>query len=926
VKRTIKIAGARTHNLKGVSCQFPARKLSVVTGVSGSGKSSLVFDTLYAEGQRRYVQSLSTYARLFLEQMERPDVDSISDIPPAIALEQKNAIKNARSTVGTITEIHDYLRLLMTNAGVAACPDCGAAVTAQTVESAAADLESRDDEPRAVFHAVVRLHGADPAEALAVLSKQGFSRAMVDGEVLTLDEARTGLTQAEEIAVVVDRLRLSSERGSRIREAVERGFEIGNGRVCVSIEGEKQPRVYDRRPLCPGCGREVSPPTPHLFSFNSSLGACTGCEGFGRVVDIDVDKVIPNRKLSLRDGAVAPWSTPAYEEYQRDFLQAAERLGYSIELPYSQLSEDARQWVLEGDRENPGIRGFFEWLESRRYKTHVRILLARYRSYRTCTTCKGARLKPEALAVRIGRRNIADFCAMSIADLNQALTRLKLDAGARARTQSVMSELRARLDYLGEVGLGYLTLDRQARTLSGGEAQRIHLAAALGSSLTETLYALDEPTVGLHPRDSARLLKVLRKLTRAGNTVVLVEHDPTLITGADHVIDLGPGGGTRGGEILFEGKAADLPAQDTSTGRLLLIRALHRQKKRKLKQSARSITIHGAAENNLDIERVEIPLGRLVCVTGVSGSGKSTLVEQVLYENYLKAQGSGGQEAGRCDSIEGFDSINDMIMMTQAPIGRSQRSNPATYIKCYDEIRKLFAATAGAKRAAVTAAAFSFNTVGGRCERCQGTGTVTIEMHFMADIDVACDECGGKRFKRKILDIRYRDRTINDVLEMTVNQAREFFHDRAPLRARLDCLASVGLDYLTLGQSTATLSGGEAQRLKLAAFLGEQSSDRGTLFILDDPTTGLPLQDVHTLIAVLDGLVERGHSVVVVEHHTDFISHADHIIDLGPEGGDGGGKIVVQGSPIDVAECDASYTGRELRELLGIESENPSPS
>ena len=515
---------------------------------------------------------------------------------------------------------------------------------------------------------------------------------------------------------------------------------------------------------------------------------------------------------------------------------------------------------------------------------------------------------------------------MSIADLNKALTRLKLDAGARARTQSVMGELRARLAYLVEVGLGYLTLDRQARTLSGGEAQRIHLAAALGSSLTETLYALDEPTVGLHPRDSARLLKVLRKLTRAGNTVVLVEHDPTLIEGADHVIDLGPGGGTRGGEILFEGKPAELPAQDTSTGRLLLIRALHRQKKRKLKQSARSLTIHGAAENNLDIERVEIPLGRLVCVTGVSGSGKSTLVEQVLYENYLKAQGSGGQDAGRCERIDGFESINDMIMMTQAPIGRSQRSNPATYIKCYDEIRKLFAATAGAKRAAVTAAAFSFNTVGGRCERCQGTGTVTIEMHFMADIDVACDECGGKRFKRKILDVRYRDRTINDILRMTVNQAREFFHDRALLRARLDCLASVGLGYLTLGQSTATLSGGEAQRLKLAAFLGEQSSDRGSLFILDEPTTGLHLQDVHTLIAVLDGLVERGHSVVVVEHHTDFISHADHIIDLGPEGGDGGGSIVVQGSPVDVAECDASHTGRELRELLGIDSENTAPA
>jgi excinuclease ABC subunit A len=468
------------------------------------------------------------------------------------------------------------------------------------------------------------------------------------------------------------------------------------------------------------------------------------------------------------------------------------------------------------------------------------------------------------------------------------------------------------------VGLGYLTLDRQARTLSGGEAQRIHLAAALGSSLTDTLYALDEPTVGLHPRDSHRLLAVLKRLTKMGNTVVVVEHDPTIIQGADHLIDLGPGGGARGGEILYEGKPASLPGRETSTGRLLLIRTLHRQKKRSLEQGRGSLVVRGAREHNLDIDRVEIPLGNLVCVTGVSGSGKSTLVDSVLYENWLRERGLGGQEAGACHVIEGFELLEDVLMMSQAPIGRSLRSNPATYVKCYDEVRKLFASTSAARRAKISPGAFSFNTVGGRCERCQGTGTVTIEMHFMADIDVPCDECGGKRFKPKVLDIRYRDKNIDDVLELTIDQAREFFGDRAAIKTKLDALSAVGLGYLTLGQSTSTLSGGEAQRLKLAAFLIEESRSKGSLFIFDEPTTGLHLEDVHTLISVMDGLVARGHTVLVVEHHTDFISHADWVIDLGPEGGDEGGRVVVEGTPLEVAECDASYTGRELRALLGM--------
>jgi excinuclease ABC subunit A len=923
LKKAIKIEGARTHNLKSVSCSFPARKISVVTGVSGSGKSSLVFDTLYAEGQRRYVQSLSTYARLFLEQMERPDVDRIGDIPPAIALEQKNAIKNARSTVGTITEIHDYLRLLLVHAGTLRCPDCGIEVTSDSPESATAALLESRDGVRAVFHSRVELHGVEIAEAVEAFARQGYTRLFAGGKAVAIDEVDQTALPTDALDVVIDRVSIDASKAERIREALEAGFERGAGRVCVDdVSGEAPTLAFDRRFACGKCDREFSQPTPHLFSFNSPLGACAACEGFGRVVDIDLGKVIPNKRLSLRDGAVAAWSTPAYAEFQRDFLAAAERNGYSTGLPYSQLPQEAKDWIYEGDRESPGIKGFFEWLENRRYKTHVRILLARYRSYRPCPDCRGARLKPEALAVRIGRRNIADFCALSIGDLSRAVARLPLDPLAKDKTKSVMVELKNRLQYLLDVGLGYLTLDRQARTLSGGEAQRIHLAAALGSALTDTLYALDEPTVGLHPRDSGRLLKVLKRLTKFGNTVVLVEHDPTLIEGADHVIDLGPGGGERGGEILYEGKASGLADSATATGRMLLIRTLHRQKKGDPEKAEQKIVIRGASENNLEIDELEIPLGKLVCVTGVSGSGKSTLVEKVLYENFLRERGMGGQEAGACEKIAGFGQIEDILMMTQTPIGRSLRSNPATYLKCYDEVRKLFAGTPSARRAKITPASFSFNTVGGRCERCQGTGAVTIEMHFMADIDVPCDECGGKRFKPQILQMLYKDKNIHDVLSMTVEDAAAFFCERAPLKAKLDCLCSVGLGYLRLGQSTSTLSGGEAQRLKLAAFLAEESRSRGSLFIFDEPTTGLHLQDVHTLIGVLDGLVARGHSVLVVEHHTDFISHADHIIDLGPEGGDGGGRVVVEGTPLVVAETDESHTGQELRALLGLQDDS----
>jgi excinuclease ABC subunit A len=919
LKNAIKISGARTHNLKAIRCSFPSHQITVVTGVSGSGKSSLVFDTLYAEGQRRYVQSLSTYARLFLQQMERPDVDEISDIPPAIALEQKNSIKNARSTVGTITEVHDYLRLLMTHAGEPTCMICGASVGSDTIDSAAGQLLSGLSGSRVVLYTAVELHGLETAEAMEALKSQGYGRLMLDGEAVPIADVEPKSIPGGPLEVVVDRMTVALDREARLREALESGFRLGSGRVFVrEVDGKGQPRVFDQRFGCRTCDREYMRPTPHLFSFNNAMGACPECTGFGRVVDIDLDKVIPNKRLSLKDGAIAPWNTPAFAEVKEDFLRAAERRGYSTGLPYSQLPAAAKEWILSGDREALGIRGFFQWLEGRRYKTHVRILLARYRTYRTCPKCDGCRLRPEALSVRVDGRNIAELCALSIGDLAAVIDSLNLPSVTMERSNVVLNQIRNRLAYLLDVGLGYLTLDRQARTLSGGEAQRIHLAAALGSALTDTLYALDEPTVGLHPRDSKRLLRVLRRLTDVGNTVVLVEHDPTIISGADHLIDLGPGGGERGGEVVYEGKPENVDTGRSSTGRLLMIRSIHRQDRHSRKSRAPKLVIKGAKEHNLSIDRLEIPLHRLVCVTGVSGSGKSTLVEDVIYGNYLKESGLATQDAGACDEIRGFDQLSEVLMMGQAPIGRSLRSNAVTYLKCYDEIRRCFAGTSTAKRAKLTAASFSFNTAGGRCERCQGTGSVTIEMHFMADIEVKCEECDGRRFKRHVLDVSYRERSIYEVLEMTVDTALEFFADRPVLKSKLACLQAVGLGYIRLGQSTSTLSGGEAQRLKLAGFLGEETRKAGALFLFDEPTTGLHLQDVHTLISVLDGLVQRGHSVLVVEHHTDFIAHADHVIDLGPEGGRGGGRIVAQGTPLEVAEFPDSHTGKELRAVLGL--------
>ncbi|MGB8414150.1 MAG: excinuclease ABC subunit UvrA [Candidatus Binatus sp.] len=952
--RSISIRGARTHNLADISLEIPHNRLTVVTGVSGSGKSSLVFDTVYAEGQRRYVQSLSTYARLFLERMERPDVDSISEIPPALALRQKNTIKNARSTVGTVTEISDYLRILFATVGHTICPRCGGEVSRDTVESAGARIL---DEPGLyVVLAPFEAGSRSIADAAGYLIANGYHRLYANDAITETTEfaARAIAAEAQNdgaaaepnspMMVVVDRISVSGEGESeRVREALEKAFYLGAGRArAVRVERDNGNTHsvgaidFDRRFNCSRCATAFAEPTTALFSSNSPIGACPECEGFGRTVELDLDKVIPNPNLSMRNGLVAPWRTPAYREMNEWMLKLARRRKIRTSAPFGEMTDEERGWLLDGDEgprakwdedKWPGVRGFFKWLEGRRYKTHVRILLAKYRRFVTCPACGGAKLKRDALNVLVDGLSIAGVGRLSIRDLVVWLDKIGSIPEVATRAAVVIRELRNRVGYLVEVGLGYLTIERQARTLSGGEAQRIHLASALGSVLVGTLYALDEPTVGLHAADARRLLAVLYSLRDFGNTVIVVEHDPAMIAGADHVVELGPGGGSEGGELTYSGSPAkaNLDSMASSPGRVLLMRAI--AKRRKFTARDPAIRIAGAREHNLAGVDAAIPAGRMVCVTGVSGSGKSTLVEDVLYNNYLRRSGNTSVEAGACDRIDGFELIGDMVHMGQELPARSMRSNPATYLKIYDEIRKLFAASPEARRLGVQARNFSFNVTGGRCEKCKGTGTVTIEMHFMADLEMKCEACDGRRFQSHILAIRLRDLNITQVLDLTVEDARAFFIHHPAIVKRLDALIAVGLGYVRLGQTTSTLSGGEAQRLKLARFLladlepapaREDGAHLPRMFILDEPTTGLSSTDIKRLIKVLNRLVAEGNTLVVIEHNLEFIANADYVIDLGPGGGDEGGRIVAAGSPLDIAGCDKSETGRELRRLFGL--------
>ncbi len=950
MERSISIRGARTHNLGNLSLDLPHGRLAVVTGVSGSGKSSLVFDTLYAEGQRRYVQSLSTYARLFLERMERPDVDSITEIPPALALRQKNTISNARSSVGSITEINDYLRLLFAAVGRTICPRCELEVTRDTVDSAAAGVLANPG--RYIFLAPFDTGSRSLKEATAYLIENGYHRLHYNGEIAeTADFAErfagNGSSAPDKpLMVVIDRVAVTADGSDeRVREALDKSFYLGGGRARVQRlphENGAADRAttldFDRRFNCSRCGTAYPEPTPALFSANSPIGACPECEGFGRSVELDLEKVMPNPNLSLRQGLVAPWRTPAYREMQQWMLRCARKAHISTVVPFREMEGEERVWLLDGeprlegqkwDERWPGVHGFFGWLERKRYKTHVRILLAKYRRFVPCPACHGAKLKAEALNVVVDGHSIAQVVQLSVRDLPAWIEHLSTKPDIAARAGVLLRELNNRLGYLNEVGLGYLTLERQGRTLSGGEAQRIHLASALGSLLSGTLYALDEPTVGLHAGDSRRLLGVLRHLRDLGNTVVVVEHDPIMIAGADYVVELGPGGGRNGGQLIRAGEPlkGGLNGNGEIPGRVLLMRALAHQ--RRFTKRDPALRIVGATENNLRNLSVTIPLGRMVCLTGVSGSGKSTLVETVLYNNYLRRAGEAVSEVGACERIEGLDLIGEMVHMGQEMPTRSLRSNPATYLKVYDEIRKIFAALPDARRLGVKARDFSFNVEGGRCDRCHGTGTVTIEMHFMADLEVKCEACDGRRFQSHILGLRFHGKNVNEVLDLTIDEAREFFdRSRYPAIAkRLEPLAAVGLGYLQLGQTTSTLSGGEAQRLKLARFLladlePPQTSADGKplprMFLLDEPTTGLASSDIKRLLRVLARLVAEGNTLVVIEHNLEFIAHADYVIDLGPGGGDEGGRLVVAGDPLAVAASDKSQTGIELRRLFGL--------
>jgi excinuclease ABC subunit A len=959
MQRTIEVRGARTHNLKNINVTVPHRELTVVTGVSGSGKSSLAFDTLYAEGQMRYVESLSAYSRQFLEQMERPDVDSMTGLPPAIALEQKNTVKNARSTVGTATEISDYLRLLYANVGETFCPDCQVRVVRHTVTGAVDETLRLPARSRLVIVAPVSrsdpLTGPGqvrPWDSLRrELERVGLRRLWLAGRMVDLAEA-VEADLPPEFEVVIDRLVLDEPAaGSRPRlaESLESAFKIGGGRAAVIVPGEAtvvegrvssrpavgpeaattergppwpaggvpfseaQRRAFDVRFNCSRCGREFPEPDPQLFSFNSAVGACPTCEGFGRVSGLDPAKIVPDPRKSIDNGAIICWQTPAYKELHRECRRACHSQGIRTDVPYVDLPESSRRFIWDGGEGWVGLRGFFDWLETKRYKVHVRVMIARYRGYYTCPACNGRRLRPEALNVRVGGKGLADLATVSVKDLRQWFDALRLEPGDEEKAAVLLREIRNRLAYLDDVGLDYLTLDRQTRTLSGGESQRINLASALGSSLTNTLYVLDEPTVGLHTRDTQRLVGILHSLIGKGNTVAVVEHDPEVIRAAGHIIDLGPGAGEAGGRVIFEGGLDDLKrCPDSETARQMRV---HDQ--RAMAPYARHakgwIEIAGARQHNLKNLSVRLPLGVLACITGVSGSGKTTLVHSVLYGQFKHARGEAVEEVGACDAVEGLDAVDDLILVDQSPIGQSTRSNPVTYVKAYGAIRNLLAETPKARVAGITPTDFSFNVTGGRCEVCKGVGTVTYDMYFMADVTVVCQECGGKRFKKKVLDVRWNGKNIDDILDMTVSEAMKHFAEHASITVHLQPLVDVGLGYLRLGQNTATLSGGEAQRLKLAAYLAAPRKGEHWLFIFDEPTTGLHMTDIQTLLTTFHRLVHAGHSLLVIEHNLDFISQADWVIDLGPEGGAAGGNLVVAGPPDKVAACPKSYTGQFLK-------------
>jgi len=943
-QESIHVRGARVHNLKNISVDIPHNAITVVTGVSGSGKSSLAFDTIYAEGQRRYVESLSAYARQFLERMEKPDVDEISGIAPAVAIRQKNSTRNPRSTVATATEIYDYLRLLFARCGQTFCVKCGTEVQKDSPDEIATRVLSLAPGRRFyVLHLFRIAAPAGPAvskrnakktvagpspdtlrQGLLDLQKRGFNRLYQAGRIHEFASPETLLDVdfSRPVYVLVDRLAVHAKSRSRLVDSIEICYREGQGEALLEFiaddTGNPAERLaFNERFECKDDGTLYQEPEPRLFSFNNPYGACPRCQGFGNTIDFDLNLVVPDPGKSFDEGAVEPWTKPRYRTLFQEAKKWARGRGIPTSAPWRQLSAEHRRLILEGDPENgyEGVKGFFTWLERKKYKLHVRVFLSRYRGYATCPECGGTRLRAEARAVRVGGKAITEVSKLTVKEARAFFSTLELSEGQRKVAEKILEEIRTRLQFLDEVGLDYLSLDRLTSTLSGGESQRIQLATSLGSHLVGALYVLDEPSIGLHPRDTERLIDILKSLRDLGNTVLVVEHDPDTIHAADCVIDLGPGAGELGGKLLFAGTyEAMLAEHESLTGRYLSGELRIPVPNARHKPAGKFLRLYSANLHNLQNLDVMIPLGTLVVVTGVSGSGKSTLVHDVMYKA-LAAKKSGGSVKEFCDRLEGDESVREVIIVDQSPIGRTPRSNPATYLKAFDAIRDVFAETPDAKRRGHGPGHFSFNVPGGRCETCQGDGTVTVEMQFLADVELVCEECRGTRFKTGVLEVRYHGKNVHEVLQLTVREALAFFVNVPKVVGKLRVLNEVGLGYLRLGQSATTLSGGEAQRLKLAAHLS-RTENEGVLYILDEPTTGLHFDDIAKLLSAFRKLLEGGASLVVIEHNLDVIKSADWVIDLGPEGGDRGGKIIATGTPEQAARNPQSHTGRYLARVL----------
>jgi excinuclease ABC subunit A len=966
---TIVVRGARVHNLKNIDFEIPHNSLTVVTGVSGSGKSSLAFDTIYAEGQRRYVESLSAYARQFLERIEKPDADVIDGIAPAVAIRQKNTTRNPRSTVGTATEIYDYLRLLFARVGRTYCLQCGMQVKKDTVDEVADRVLGLSEGTR--LNVLFPLQSATPQAAngadasaspvkrrskkkskadanklpsdqlkgrLLDLRTRGFNRLYQSGQIFEFStpESLLNINFAEPVFLLVDRLVVSAESRARIADAVEISYRESGEVIFEMAPREEQASEqlrFSQRFECKNCNIRYEEPEPRLFSFNNPYGACPRCQGFGNTIDFDLELVIPDKSLTLNQGAIEPWTKPKYRSLLADLKRFARETGIPMDVPWSDLDREHQQLVIEGEGRFLGVRGFFSYLERKKYKLHVRVFLSRYRGYSLCSNCNGARLRMEARQVRINGKNIRDVCCMTIEDASKFFEALELTQQEAGIAERLLQEIRERLRFLNEVGLEYLTLDRLASTLSGGEAQRIQLATSLGSRLVGTLYVLDEPSIGLHSRDTHRLIKILHNLRDLGNTILVVEHDRDVMEASDTILDLGPGAGENGGKVIAAGTYHQIQKMPGSlTGRYLSEELQIQIPSVRRKPGPQQIKIYGARAHNLKKINLEVPLRMLVAITGVSGSGKSTLLHDVLYQalSAAKKQPNGGPTASSWDRVEGAEFIDEVVLVDQSPIGRTPRSNPVTYIKAFDGIRDLFASLPEARKRGLTAGHFSFNIPGGRCETCQGDGTVTVEMQFLADVELICEECKGARYKPQVLEIRYRGKNIHDALNLTVKEALQFFANAPKIVDKLRVLEEVGLGYLRLGQSATTLSGGEAQRMKLAAHLQptvrEASRLRNSedqprrrqhiLYIFDEPTTGLHFDDISKLLSAFRRLIDAGGSILVIEHNLEVIKTADWVIDLGPEGGERGGYVVGSGPPEAIAKLSKSYTGKFLAGVL----------